>query len=252
MTFDVAAEAYDAFMGAWSAPLAPQLADLANIRRGERVLDVGCGPGALTRELVTRLSAGNVAAVDPSPPFVAAVRERNPGVDVRRANAEALPFGDDVFDAALAQLVVHLMRDPVAGLREMARVSRSGGVVAASVWDYGTRQSALEPFWRAVREADPDVDDESRMAGAREGHLAELFAAAGLRHIESATFEVSRRFETFDEWWTPFTAGVGVSGGYVAKLDPAAQAALRERCRATLPEAPFVLEARAWAARGTV
>ena len=122
-----------------------------------------------------------VAAVDPSESFVAAARERNPGVDVRRAAAEDLPFADGEFDAALAQLVVHFMADPVAGLKEMARV---GGVVAACVWDHQGGQGPLGVFWEAVRSLDPDARDESDLAGAREGHLAELFAQAGLGEIE--------------------------------------------------------------------
>ncbi len=136
MGFDVAAEAYDQYMGRYSRLLSPQMADLAGVRRGQRVLDVGCGPGALTAELVTRLGAAAVAAVDPSEPFVAAARDRHPGVEVLRASAEQLPFADRTFDAALAQLVVHFMSDPVAGLVEMARVTRPGGVVVACVWDH--------------------------------------------------------------------------------------------------------------------
>ena len=89
MTFNVAAESYDQFMGAWSGPLSPPFADFAQITPGMRVLDVGCGPGSLTAELVARVGASHVAAVDPSEPFVAAARERYPGVDVRVAPAEA-------------------------------------------------------------------------------------------------------------------------------------------------------------------
>jgi ubiquinone/menaquinone biosynthesis C-methylase UbiE len=155
MIFDVAAEAYDRFMGAWSAPLAPQLADLANVRSGQRVLDVGCGPGSLTAELVARVGPSSVSAVDPSESFVAAARARHPGVDVRRAQAELLPFSNGAFDAALAQLVVHFMADPVAGLREMARVTRPGGVVAASVWDTPAAETRLDrsgrPHVRSIR-----------------------------------------------------------------------------------------------------
>ncbi len=137
MVFDVAADSYDRFMGRYSGVLAPQLADLAGVEPGQRAIDVGCGPGVLTAELVARVGAESVAAVDPSAPFVGAAHERYPGVDVRQATAEALPFADDTFDVALAQLVVHFMTNPVAGLREMARVTRAGGVVAASVWDFG-------------------------------------------------------------------------------------------------------------------
>jgi len=149
MSFDVAAEAYDGFMGRYSRLLSRQLADMASVRGGQRVLDVGCGTGALTSELVARLRPAAVAAVDPSEPFVAATRKRHPGVDVRRSPAEHLPFPNGTFDAALAQLVVHFMNDPVAGLAEMRRVTRRNGVVAACVWDHGGGMGPLRIFWDA-------------------------------------------------------------------------------------------------------
>jgi ubiquinone/menaquinone biosynthesis C-methylase UbiE len=247
VAFDVGADAYDRFMGRYSVPMAPGLADLAGIERGRRVLDVGCGPGALTAELVQRLGPDAVVAVDPSEPFVTAARERNPGVDVQLAAAEELPFEDDAFDAALAQLVVHFMADAVTGLREMARVTRPGGVVAASVWG---PEGPLSTFWRAVREREPGARDESALAGAREGHLAELFEQAGLRDVEPTVLEVRVEHPTFDEWWQPFTGGVGPSGAYVASLDPAGREELRERCRELVPPEPFTVTARAWAVRG--
>jgi SAM-dependent methyltransferase len=247
MTFAVGAEAYDRFMGRYSVGLAAQMADLAGVSGGQRVLDVGCGPGALTRELVARLGPGNVVAVDPSESFVAAARERNPGVAVRRAAAEDLPFGDREFDAALAQLVVHFMEDPVAGLREMGRV---GGVVAACVWDHAGGQGPLSTFWEAVATLDPDAPDESGLAGAREGQLAELFRAAELREIEETVLAAAVAHESFEEWWEPYTLGVGPAGVYVQGLAPAEQDRLREACRERLPAAPFTVTARAWAVRG--
>ena len=250
MSFDVAAEAYDRFMGRYSQLLSPQLADLAGVRGGARALDVGCGPGALTSELVTRVGASSVAAVDPSEPFVDAARARNPGVDVRRASAERMPFPDGAFDVALAQLVVHLMSDPVAGLAEMARVTRRDGVLAACVWDHASSHGPLGLFWGAARELDPGVDDESRLAGTREGHLVELFEAAGVREVEGSVLSVRREHPSFEEWWEPFTRGVGPAGAYVKTLDADRQAALREACRSRIPDGPFVLTARAWAARG--
>jgi SAM-dependent methyltransferase len=250
VTFAVAADAYDRFMGRYSVPLAPTLADFASVSAGQRALDVGCGPGALTTELARRLGPEAVSAVDPSEPFAVAARERHPGVNVQRASAEALPFEDDSFDVALAQLVVHFMSDPVAGLREMARVTRRGGVVAASVWDHAGGRGPLSPYWDAARELDPNVRDESDLAGAREGHLSELFAEAGLGEIEETALSIQVEHPTFEDWWQPFTLGVGPAGAYVKGLDGARQAELRERCRERLPAAPFVLEARAWAARG--
>ena len=246
----MAADAYDRFMGRYSRLLAPQLADLAGVRAGQRVLDVGCGPGALTAELVARLGPAAVAAVDPSGPFVTAVRERHPGVDVRLAPAERLPFPDRGFDAALAQLVVHFMSEPVGGLAEMARVTRRGGVVAACVWDHAGRQGPLGLFWQAARDLDPDVTDESQLAGVRAGHLSALFEAAGLHDIQEATLVATLEHASFEEWWEPFGGAVGPAGSYVAGLDTARRAELRERCRALLPTAPFVVVARAWATRG--
>jgi len=252
VSFDVAAEAYDQFMGRYSRVLAPQMADFAGIERGQRALDVGCGPGALTSELVGRLGAAAVVAVDPSEPFVAAAKQRHPGVNVELASAEQLPFADGDFDAAVAQLVVHFMADPIAGLLEMARVTRRGGFVAACVWDHAGGQGPLGLFWQVARRLDPGVHDESLLAGAREGHMAELFESAGLRAIEATTLAADIEHPSFEEWWEPYTAGVGPAGAYVAGLDSGRQADLREECRRLLPEGRFVLAARAWAARGTV
>jgi len=246
MSFHVTADAYDRFMGRFSEPLAARFAGLAEVEAGQRALDVGCGPGALTAQLVDRLGADAVAAVDPSASFVEAVRLRLPGVDVHCAEAERLPFPDDSFDLALAQLVVHFMADPVSGLSEMARVTRPGGLVAACVWDHAGGSGPLATFWRAVHDIDPQARDESELAGAREGHLAELCEAAHLKNIEPTSLTVTVRFATFDDWWEPFTLGVGPAGTHVARLDEAQRDDLRRRCARLLPPSPFEITASAW------
>jgi len=250
--FAVAADAYDRFMGRYSVRLAPSFADFAQVVPGHRALDVGCGPGALTTELVRRLGATAVAAVDPSEPFAAAARERHFGVDVRVAAAEELPFADGEFDAALAQLVVHFMDDPVRGLAEMARVTRQSGVVAACVWDHAGGQTPLAPFWKAVHEFDRDETGESGMAGGHEGHLTELFTAAGLRNVQESALPVTVKHATFEDWWEPFTLGVGPAGVYLTSRQPERQAELRERSHEVLGPGPFAIESRAWTARGNV
>jgi ubiquinone/menaquinone biosynthesis C-methylase UbiE len=250
VSFDVAADAYDRFMGRYSVRLAPALADLAEVRHGQRALDVGCGPGALTGELVERLGADAVSAVDPSEPFVAAARARHPGVDVQLSAAEDLPYADGTFDAALAQLVVHFMKDPAGGIAEMARVTRADGVVAASVWDFENERAPLSPFWHAARELDTGATDESWLPGAREGQLRDYFEQAGLRDVEETSISASVDHASFDEWWEPFTLGVGPAGAYAKSLDEEQLAALRERCRQLLPEGPFTLTTFAWAAHG--
>jgi SAM-dependent methyltransferase len=250
VSFAVSASAYDRLMGSYAGRLAPLMADLGDVTQGSRVVDVGCGPGALTSELVRRAGSESVAAVDPSESFVEAARKRNPGVDVRLASAETLPFDDGSFDAALAQLVVQFMSDPVAGIREMARVTRPGGVVAACVWDHAGGTGPLSPLWDAAHELYPDAEDESHLPGTGRGQLGELFSSAGLHEIDESSLIASVPFQTFEEWWEPFTLGVGPAGAYVARLDEAQRAELRERCRTRLPEPPFTIDAQAWAGRG--
>ena len=252
MSFDVPAQAYGRFMGRFSEPLAPRFADFADLDAGQTALDVGCGPGALTSVLVERLGAGAVTGIDPSAPFVAAARDRFPSTTVEQGSAEALPFASGTFDRTLAQLVVHFMADPVAGLREMARVTRPGGAVVASVWDHAGEAGPLSTYWRAVRELDPAARDESGLAGTGEGQLAALAQSAGLADVEPSSLTVRVRFATFGDWWEPYTLGVGPAGGYVAGLDDDGRAALRERCAELLPPAPFEQAASAWCVVGRV
>lgn len=249
MSFDVGVDAYGRFMGRFSEPLADEFVRWVGVRPGDVALDVGCGPGALTARLVDRLGPDAVAAVDPSEPFVAAVRRRLPEVDVRSASAEQLPYPDCAFDAVLAQLVVHFMADPVVGLREMSRVTRPGGAVAACVWDHASDRGPLARFWRAVRDIDPQERGEADLAGVREGHLAELCSEAGLSNVESGLLTVEVGFASFDAWWEPYTLGVGPAGSYVAGLDDERRERLRGRCRELLPAAPWVARVSAWCVR---
>jgi SAM-dependent methyltransferase len=248
MGFEVPAESYDAFMGRYSRHLAGPMADLAGVTSGNRVLDVGCGPGALTTELAARVGAAAVTAIDPSEQFVLATRGRVPGATVERASAENMPFPDGRFDAALAQLVVHFMTDPEAGLREMGRVTRPDGAVAACVWDHAAGGSGpLSVYYEALHEVDPSRPNESDRPGTRPGHLAALFAAAGFEGIDEVTLTARVEHPTFEEWWGPFELGVGPTSEAFAELGPERVAQVRERCREALPPAPFTVEARAWA-----
>jgi SAM-dependent methyltransferase len=186
------------------------------------------------------------------PRFVEAARARFPGLDVRLAAAEDLPFADDVFDAALAQLVVHFMEDPVAGLREMGRVTTPGGLVSACVWDLAGDRSPLSAFWSVVRELDPTAVTESGLAGARSGQLVELATAAGLADPIGSTLTVTVAYADFDDWWEPYLLGVGPAGTYLARADEPRREAIRERCREVLPDGPFDVVAHAWCVHATV
>jgi SAM-dependent methyltransferase len=252
MSFDVAADSYARFMGRYAEPLADAFVEVAGLRPGQRALDVGCGPGTLTARLVDLLGPDAVAAVDPSRPFVEAAQRRLPGVDIKRGQAEELQFGDDVFDAALAQLVVQFMEDPVAGLREMARVTKPGGVVAACVWDFAGNRSPLSTFWTAVEEVDPDATTESGLAGAREGHLVRLATEAGLHEVEESLLTVTVPYPSFVDWWEPYTLGVGPAGAYLSEVAVATRDRVHRRCRELLPEGAFDVVAGAWCMRAVV
>jgi SAM-dependent methyltransferase len=257
MTPVSAAEAYDRHVGRYGAQLAAGLVGVVGLRRGQRVLDVGCGPGPLTSALADAVGAENVAAVDPSQPFVEACRARVPGADIRVGVAERLPFEDGTFDAVLAQLVVQLMDDPQAGVREMARTARAGGTVAASVWD-SRRMPLLRSFWDAALEAAPDragaLDEGRRVGYDGPEALATLFRDCGLGEVATGALVVRAEYESFDDLFRPFAAGVGHSGACFASLDGAAQQALAARVHELLgaPAGPFMLTAHAWWARGTV
>ena len=256
-TFDVAAEAYDRHIGRYGAALGRQLIAAARVGPGMDALDVGCGPGPLTAQLVALLGAAHVSAVDPSPSFAAACRARHPGVTVRLAAAEALPFDDATFDAALAQLVVNFMTDPVKGVGEMARVTRPGGVVAAAVWDYAGGMTLLRTFWDTVTALDPDAadrDEALRMRFAAPDELAGLWATVGLRDVRTQAADVTASYTGFEDLWSPFAAGVGPAGAHAAALDADRRATLAEAFRARLgvADAPFELAARAWVVTGRV
>jgi ubiquinone/menaquinone biosynthesis C-methylase UbiE len=251
------AESYDRHVGRYNSELARALIDLADVRPGQSALDVGCGPGALTRELSAVLGAEHVSAVDPSPSFVAAAQQRLPGVDVREAAAEHLPFDDDSFDLALAQLVVNFMKDAHAGLGEMVRVTCTGGHVSAATWDYGGEMTFLRKFWDAAITLDPAaaaLDEAVTMSYCTSNELRDLFESAGLAAVTVGTASPRASYANLDDLWTPITSGIGPSGVYARSLDPVRQAALREEYGRQLGvgDAPFELSARAWLISGEV
>jgi SAM-dependent methyltransferase len=254
--FQVQAAAYDRHVGRYAPRLAAAFCDFVGIESGMRALDVGCGPGALTAELAGRLGAANVVAAEPSEPFAEACRARVAGIEVAAAGAEALPFGDAAFDVTLSQLVVNFLDDAEAGVREMARVTRPGGVVAACVWDYAGEMTLLRAFWDAARHVSPahaaQHDEGAVMRWCREGELGELWDRAGLGAVRSVALRVRATYTGFEDVWAPFPAGVGPSGAFCAALDGDDRFALRQAFRSTLGVAdePFELTARAWAVAG--
>jgi SAM-dependent methyltransferase len=257
VTFAVAPEMYDRFMGRYGEALGRALVERAGIRHGMTALDVGAGTGKLTGVLAESLGETNVAAVDPSEPFAAALAERFPASDVRRGSAEELPFEDGSFDAVCAQLVINFLADAEKGAAEMARVAREGGSVAAAVWDYRGEMTMLRTFWQAAGAVDERGaaarDERTRMRFGEREEIVELWEGAGLRDVEGGEIVVSASYRDFDDLWDPFLAGVGPGGDFTVSLEPDVQAALRKEYHRVLgsPEGPFELSARAWYAVGT-
>jgi ubiquinone/menaquinone biosynthesis C-methylase UbiE len=247
-SFLTSGDAYDAFMGRYSQPLATAFADVAGVAAGQSALDVGCGPGALTGVLVQRLGTDAVAACDPSPPFVEACTSRFPGVDVRLGRAEALPFDDGRFDVAMAQLVLHFVSDPAAAASEMRRVLRPGGTVAACVWDFDGGMEMLRTFWDAALTADAEAPDEApKVRFGRTGEIVELLDAAGFDDVVEITLHVTSTYSGFDELWSGFLAGIGPAGQYCVALPDDTRAVVRAELfrRMGSPTSGFTLGATA-------
>ena len=223
------AEHYDRFMGRYTPSLAAALADAAGVVEGQRVLDVGCGPGGLTAELAARTGAQRVAAIDPAPQFVAACRVRNPGVDAREGIAEELPWEDGTFDMALSCLVIGFMRDADRGVREMARVTRPKGTAAICMWDIaGGGMTMLRIFWSVMRDLHPAVPGEQGRPGTREGDIANRLERAGLTGVTDGVLEAEAEYTGFDDFWEPLTLAVGPAGQALASLQPEERTAVRE------------------------
>jgi SAM-dependent methyltransferase len=242
--FHVGGDEYDNFMGRYSTVLAPLFADFAGVSSGDRVLDVGAGTGALTAELVAR--GASVAAADPSPEFVAVLRERFPSLEVEEAQAESLPWGAGVFDVALAQLVVAFMSDAPAAVAEMARVARR---VAVCMWGveevdmFAAIDRAAETLG-ASRRTEP-----RRYRTPQEIH--DLFAPHG--EIETGELDVTAGYSGFEEFWQAMSRGVGPAGQWLASLDAGQRDRAHEELYRELgsPEGSFELKARAFAAAVT-
>ena len=249
-------DAYDRYVGRYSRALARELMARAAVVPGQRVLDVGCGPGALTGELAAVLGSDHVAGIDPSPEFVDACRERYPGVQVEVAVAESIPFDDRAFDAAIAQLVVHFMTDAPAGVEEMKRVTKPGGALAAATWDYKKQMLLLRNFWDAAIAVDGGAAavEQRNPPYCTPEELGGLWRGAGLLDVEVGAAVVSASYDNFEDLWAPFEVGVGPGGAYTVSLTDDGRAALKTEFQRRLGvgDEPFELTARAWVATGRV
>ena len=246
----VGIDAYDLMIGRYSAPLAVAFADLAGVAPPQRVLDVGCGPGALTSELVRRVGADHVAAIEPSRAFVEECRRRNPGADVRVAPAEELPFADATFDGALAQLTFNFFSDGDAAAAELRRVLVPGGIAAGCVWDVAGGMEVLEALYDGARAAGVDRPGGPGSRFTREGEIGVALRDAGFADVATGALEVHASYAGVDDLWAALATGTGPAGAFFQRLTAVQQQVVHAHLGDRFGADGFSLAARAWYATG--
>ena len=249
--------AYEKYMGRWSAPVAAAFVEQLGVPAGRRWLDVGCGTGVLTAAVVAAADPHDVTGLDPSPGFVARARRQVDRARFTVGSATALPFPHGRFDATVGGLMLNFVPEPTVAVAELTRVTAPGGVVAAYVWDYAGGMGMLRSFWDAVVRLDPTaaaLDEGTRFPLCRPEPLRALWTGTGMEEVAVGEIEVPVVFADFDDYWLPFLGGQGPAPTYVASLDDARRAALRDMLAERLPTADdgsIPLRARAWTVRGT-
>jgi SAM-dependent methyltransferase len=250
---------YEQYVGRWSRRVAPVFLSGLGIPAGRKWLDVGCGTGALCAAIVDRCSPSSVVGVEPSEGFLKTATENLAGrAALHQGSATAIPLDDGSVDVVVSGLVLNFVPDQRAALAEMARVTGSGGTIAAYVWDYAGKMELMRFFWDAAVELDPDaskLDEGVRFPLCQPEALEKLFAGAGLEGVEVTPIDIPTRFADFDDYWQPFLGGQGPAPAYAMSLDETARARLRDRIQERMPAAAdgsIALTARAWAVRASV
>ncbi len=253
-----AGEAYEAYVGRWSNPVAREFIPWLALKPNLRWVDVGCGTGALTRIILAAADPREVAGVDPSEGFISHARlhTHNSRANFQTGDAQHLPLEDGAFDAVVSGLVLNFVPSPARAASEMARVACPGGTVAAYVWDYAEGMQLMRYFWDAAIALDPaarELDEGLRFPLCRTFALRKLLNDAGFERTEVRIIDVPTEFTDFDDYWSPFLGGQGPAPSYCASLSEERRARLRDRLKATLPTDPdgrIHLTARAFAVRG--
>ena len=254
--------AYERWMGRWSRRLAPSFVAFAALPRGARLLDVGSGTAALSLALLEGVPGASVVGIEPAAAYVSYCRKK---ISLDRlcfetGDAQALPLADDSFDAALSLLILQELSDARLALREMCRVTRPGGAVVASQWDFAKGMPMLALFWDTVQEV--LCTEDARKAAADcmivdhpdGAALQELWQAAGLTDVRIERLDVDMTFSSFEDYWAPFLSNVTPTSSFAGTLGShhvnEIERCLRQRTLGEAPDGPFSLKAYAWAVGG--
>lgn len=256
------ADAYERLMGRWSRILAPPFVEFCGIDDGDVVLDVGCGTGSLTRAIVDSADIESIIGIDFSEAYVEFARSRSSDtrIEYEQGDACALPFEEGRFDRAMAMLVLNFIPDSHRAAAEMVRVTRSGGIVAAAVWDLRGGLPSFRMFWDTACVLDPEACDarEHYYTGPliRRGELASMCSGLGLDAIEQTEITMRFEFESFADYWQPYLGKTGPVGAYLDSIAPALRDELEGRVRSAYltgePDGPRSFTATAFACRGRV
>lgn len=251
---------YENFMGRWSTRLAPLFLRFVGIEDGQRILDVGCGTGVLTRAALLAGENIRVTGVDPVETFMSFAREAaGSRAAFQVGSVDALPFADGAFDAVLGLLVLQEFDDPDRAIAEMARVTRPYGKVAACQWDFRDGMPMMSIFWDLAHELAPDLvaGYQARSGPTRNEDmmaLARRWSAAGLSNVRATRLDFAMQFRSFEAFWEPFTSGATPLSAFSAEVDRATDGELerlyRKRLRNLRADSSFEFSARALAVSG--
>jgi SAM-dependent methyltransferase len=253
------ADAYEQWVGRWSRSVAREFIRWLAVSTQLTWADIGCGTGALAACVLANCEPREVVGIDASDAFVAQARRLLTDSRARfeTGNATSLPWKTDSFDVSVSGLVLNFVPDYRAMTREMARITKPGGAVAAYVWDYAGGMQMMRHFWDAAIEVSPrdaELDQAERFPLCQPERLQELFELARLRSVEVRPIDVPTMFKDFDDYWAPFLGRQGAAPTYLASLDEDVRERIREVLRSRLASTPGPIElsARAWAVKGRV